>query len=430
MKKLLILFLAIAAVGCKEGGILNDNDVVLPDSLASPVKKVSVNFESNMPMYITDDGGLILVENYVSSTEDSKDYSAKRIAKISPDGFKSFMQMPTPNWLNYNNVPQEAFEKFAPKIHTISNVFKGSDGCFYSLGIEQPRFQEDLVALSVTKFDSDLKIIYDYCAIFLHEEGSPTPYIGVPLDNGRFVILSKIEDFFQSSFECFAMIIGADGNVESEFQFDPEFTEVSGGEVYSCGDIIIYDYTDWDNVEHIRSFSSKGEFMYEQIANGRCVKVSYTGKNTILTCFEEGEPQCYEDENGYPVTIRTGKYYYTDITPDLTSTEVRDFNGTDSSYVVLGGVYYGASQILYGYCRESFKPSYSVDYHFNENDSKGFILQDGKLYTIAGTSSKAILGVWYSGGTYTVYYDERLPEAEWSHFVTIIKTNDLKKLEN
>ena len=170
--------------------------------------------------------------------------------------------------------------------------------------------------------------------------------------------------------------------------------------------------------------------MYEQIANGRCVKVSYTGKNTILTCFEEGESQYYEDANGYPVTVRTGKFYYTDITPDLTNTQVRDFNGSDSTYMVIGGVYCGGSQILYGYCRESYKPNYGVDYHFNENDAKGFIRHDGRLYTIAGTSSKAILGVWYSGGTYTVYYDERLPEAEWSHFVTIIKTNDLKKLEN
>ena len=116
MKKLLILFLAIAAVGCKEGGILNDNDVVLPDSLASAVKKVSVNFESTMPIYVTDDGGLIVVENYISSTEVSKEYSTKRITKISPDGSKSFMQMPTPNWLNYNNVPQEAFEKFVHQL--------------------------------------------------------------------------------------------------------------------------------------------------------------------------------------------------------------------------------------------------------------------------------------------------------------------------
>lgn len=125
-----------------------------------------------------------------------------------------------------------------------------------------------------------------------------------------------------------------------------------------------------------------------------------------------------------------GKFYYTDITPELTGTEVRDFNGSDSTYIVMGGVYCGGSQILYGYCRQCFRSNFGVDYFFNENDAKGFIIKDEKLYTVAGTSSKAILGVWYSGGTYTVYYDERLPEADWNRYVTIIKTNDLNKLDN
>ena len=54
MKKLLILFLAMAAVGCKEGGILNDHNVFMSDSLASAVKKVPIWFEASMPMYVTD----------------------------------------------------------------------------------------------------------------------------------------------------------------------------------------------------------------------------------------------------------------------------------------------------------------------------------------------------------------------------------------
>ncbi len=430
MKKLLILFLAMAAVGCKEGGILNDHNVFMSDSLASAVKKVPIQFEPSLPMYVTDDGGLLLGEYFVSSVSVNQDIKSKRIAKVLPDGSKTFMQIPEPHWVAYGDIPQETIEQFAPDIQPIDNLFKGSDGCFYSFGVSQPRFQSDITALAVTKFDSGLKIVYNYCVLFAIGDDFPVPYKGVPLTNGRFAVLLKMGNEWQNEAVYSAIIIAADGTVENEIQFDPEFGEYSGGTIYSCGDNIINDCTDFSNEQHIRSFSSNGEFLYEQIASGRCAKVSYTGKNTILTCFEEYEPKYVEGPNGYQITVMNGKFYYTDITPELTGTEVRDFNGSDSTYIVMGGVYCGGSQILYGYCRQCFRSNFGVDYFFNENDAKGFIIKDEKLYTVAGTSSKAILGVWYSGGTYTVYYDERLPEADWNRYVTIIKTNDLNKLNN
>lgn len=436
MKKLLILFLAMAAVGCKEGGILNDHNVFMSDSLASAVKKVPILFEATMPMYVTDDGGLLLVEDYVSSVSLDQEFNSKRIAKILPDGSKTFLQMPEPHWIVNGNVSQESIEQFAPDILPIDNLLKGSDGSFYSLGISQPRFQSEFLAFALTKFDSGLKIVYNYCALFALGDDQPLPYnvnngsSGVPLDNGRFAVLLKMGDEWQNQAVYSAKIFAADGTLESEIEFAPEFGEYSGGTIYSCGDNIINDCTDFTNVQHIRSFSSKGEFLYEQIATGKCARVSYTGRNTILTCFEEFEPKTYEGPNGYQITVTNGKFYYTDITPELTGTEVRDFNGSDSTYIVMGGVYCGGSQILYGYCRQCFRSNFGVDYFFNENDAKGFIIKDEKLYTVAGTSSKAILGVWYSGGTYTVYYDERLPEADWNRYVTIIKTNDLNKLNN
>jgi len=436
MKKLLIILLVIAAVGCKEGGILNDNDVFIADPSAAAVKKVPALFEPTIPMYVADDGGLILVENYEDSNDGNTSNTSKRIAKIMPDGSKRLLQPPKPEWMVYGSISQESVDKFAPKVHTVSNVYKGSDGCFYSLGIEQPRFQEDFKAVSLTKFDGDLNVIYDCCILFPIDveqtlrvplANSSTP--GAPLDNGRFALILSSVDGWDNPLECYLMTIGADGRIESEFQFDPEFTEITGGDIYSYGDIILYDYNDWnDGKRHIRSFSSQGKFMYEQIAEGKCSMITYTGNNTILTCLKEDYSQSYEGQDGYMVSVITGKYFYTDVTPDLTDAEVNYFNGSDSSYVAIGGVDCSGSRFLYGYCRQNFKTSYSVDYHINESDARGFIMQDGEVYTIAGTSSKAILGVWYNGGTYTIYYDELLRAQKWNEYVTIVKTDDLKKL--
>lgn len=166
----------MAAVGCKEGGILNDHNVFMSDSLASAVKKVPIRFEASMPMYVTDDGGLLLVEDFVSSVAGDQEMNSTRIAKILPDGSKTFMKMPEPHWIANGDIPQETIEQFAPDIQPINNLFKGSDGCFYSLGISQPRFQSEFLALALTKFDSGLKIVYDYCAVFSLDDDHPLPY--------------------------------------------------------------------------------------------------------------------------------------------------------------------------------------------------------------------------------------------------------------
>jgi len=428
MKKLLIIFwVIIAAVGCDEGGILNDNDVYIADSLSAAVKKVSVVFEPMTPMYVADDGGLIVVENYVSSSYADKDNYSKQIAKIMPDGSKKSMQLPKLEWSFYGSIPQEIFDNFAPKVRPITNLLKGSDGCFYAYGVEQPQYQNSITSLAVTKFDSDLNVIYDFCVLFPiddedHSLRAPySPKESTPLDNGRFAVFLSSGGGWDIPLEYYAMVIGADGKIENEYKYDSEFSSVMGGTIYSSGDIIFYDYSIWDEYRHVRSFTSQGKFMHEQITTDELSNVTFTGSNTIVTCMDY-------DGDGYQVPITNGRYYYTDITTDLTSSELRDFNGADSSYFVMGGVNCNGSQILYGYCKESFKKSTYADYQINENDARGFVMQDGEVYTIAGTSSKAILGVWYDGGTYTIYYDELLAAGEWCKVVTIVKTDDLKKL--
>ncbi|MBQ3657404.1 MAG: hypothetical protein II956_11255 [Bacteroidales bacterium] len=426
MKLLAIIFIALLFYGCEKGGIIADGKAVIADTLNTlPVKRVLLKVSGNQIM--TDDAGLVTFGYEDNSTQDG--IYEMYIAKITSEGFVDRKTI-TADWKAANYSIENPEEKQLPKTIRINNLYQSSDGGFFAFGAASERFSAE-ISMSLVKFDNDCNVIYKVCELYQNADPIdyrplPTPQLGIPLDDDKFGILFR-KDADYSDYESpngvkwYIKVYDKEGKTVSydilEFYDDVSYVQTA----YSSGDVIFLDYTDINSVHIVKSFSLEGKLLYTQEVSDKANPPIYVGEKTILPCLKEfGESEAV-----------SGSYFLTRVKKNSQDVDVDTLRGRDSTLILIGGVQCGEKEILYGYCREQYS-GFGYNLYSNEVNINGLIIENNKIYRFSGVNPKYIIGIWYSGGLYTIYYKEFLVDKSdgWSDYINIYRTDDLKKLEN
>jgi hypothetical protein len=435
---IIIILTVILSSGCKDGGIMADNDAVIADS-ASLRGVIRVNMKL-MSTPIMVDGAL------VSLQEDQSNKSWYPM-KIFPDG-RSCVYPFEEEWK-----PGDAFAEydveFAESLSLPSNgsFLYDSDGGFYLFCMGSERYS-DFTQTALIKFDKDCNVVYQLCEFYKKQYDSAIPCKAFPLGDGRCALIAKIDMRYNESSEVipeewYIKLIDKDGNIIStnKVEIDLSDPSVSTDEnfIYMGGEVLFFERKSYGSEvrRFVQSFDLDGKFLYqqEQDVSDQSIGIVYTGNATILSCLHQDYEE-QETEYGTTNVAIGGHFFYTKIRSSH-DIEVKKFNGADSSYVLTGGVQCGSDEILYGYCIEKFVGT-NDGFTNNKVEHKGLIVKNDEVITFGGRTVKYILGVWEENGLYTIYYKELQPEVVdkenintgWDNFVCIYQTDDLKKLEN
>ncbi|MBQ2098353.1 MAG: hypothetical protein II480_09255 [Bacteroidales bacterium] len=435
---IIIILTVILSSGCKDGGIMADNDAVIADS-ASLRGVIRVNMKL-MSTPIMVDGALV-------SLHEGQSAEPWYPMKIFPDG--SFCVYPFEVEWKPGDVFAEDNVEIAQDLSLPTNVIllPDSDGGFYLFGAGNERYSSSKQT-ALVKFDKDCNVVYQLCE-FYDVNNNAIPCKAIPLGDGRCALLIRCDSYYTENFEYVPeewniRLIDKDGSTISISKVEIDLSESSvttskdGSFIYSCGDVLFFDCKSYDGEHHyVQSFDLNGKLLYQQEQDvfAELRDIIYTGNATILSYLHQDYEE-QETEYGTTNVAIGGHFFYTKIRSSH-DIEVKKFNGADSSYVLTGGVQCGSDEILYGYCIEKFVGA-DHSYSTNEVAHKGLIVKNDEVITFGGRTVKYILGVWEENGLYTIYYKELQPEVVdkenvntgWDNFVCIYQTDDLKKLEN